>query len=121
MATLSIAGKVTCKEGTDPVSLKTFDNGNQSASFSVRDEQYFYVKEGEERFGQFYNVQINGKPAELAVDRLRRGDRVAVSGQLVQRTYNDKIYLDIKNAQITYLEPRREDGGAKPGADEVPF
>jgi single-stranded DNA-binding protein len=120
MATISIAGKVTCKQGSEPVSLKTFEDGGKSASFSVRDEQYFYVKQGEERFGQFYNVQVNGKAAEFALERLERGDRVAISGQLVQRTYNDKLYLDIKNAQITFLEPRRDGAGA-PGEDEVPF
>jgi single-stranded DNA-binding protein len=120
MATLSIAGKVTCKEGNEPVSLKTFDDGGKVASFSVRDEAYFYVKQGEERYGQFYNVQVNGKSAEFAHERLQRGDRVAVSGQLVQREYNGKVYFDVKNAQLTFLEPRREGAGG-PSVDEVPF
>jgi single-stranded DNA-binding protein len=114
MASISIAGKVVCKEGTDPVTLKTFDNGGQVASFSVVDNEYFYVKQGEERFGQFYNVQVNGKGAEIVVDRLQRGDRVAVHGQLTQREYNGKVYLDVKNARVTFLEARRED-------TEVPF
>jgi single-stranded DNA-binding protein len=114
MASISIAGKVVCKEGSAPVTLKTFPGRNGGAdstlaSFSVVDNEYFYVKEGEERFGQFYNVQVNGKAAEIFADRLQRGDRVAVHGQLVQRTYNDKTYLDIKNARVTSLEPRREE------------
>ena len=120
MATLSIAGKVTCKEGNEPVSLKTFDDGGKIASFSVRDEAYFYVKQGEERYGQFYNVQVNGKSAEFAHERLQRGDRVAVSGQLVLREYNGKVYFDVKNAQLTFLEPRRDGPGA-PADTEVPF
>lgn len=117
MASISIAGKVVCKEGTAPVSLKTFDNGNNLATFSVVDTEYVYTKEGEERFGQFYNVQVNGKAAEIANDRLQRGDRVAVHGQLVQRQYNDKVYLDVKNARVTSLEPRRDTADSS----EVPF
>jgi single-stranded DNA-binding protein len=117
MASISIVGKVVCKEGTAPVSLKTFDNGNVLASFSVVDNEYVYAKEGEERFGQFYNVQVNGKAAEIANDRLQRGDRVGVHGQLVQRQYNDKVYLDVKNARVTSLEPRR-DG---PSGGDIPF
>lgn len=119
MASISIAGKVVCKEGTAPVNLKTFDNGNQIASFSVVDNEYFYTKEGEERFGQFYNVQVNGKAAEIAADRLQRGDRVAVHGQIVQRQYQDKIYLDVKNARVTSLEPRRDQNAASDS--EIPF
>lgn len=116
MASISVAGKVVCKEGTAPVNLKTFDNGNSIASFSVVDNEYFYVKEGEERFGQFYNVEVNGKAAQIAVDRLQRGDRVSVHGQLVQRQYQDKVYLTIKNGRVTSLEPRREAVD-----EEVPF
>jgi single-stranded DNA-binding protein len=118
MASISISGKVVCKEGTPAVTLKTFDNGNLSASFSVVDNEYFYTKEGEERLGQFYNVQINGKAAEIATDRLLRGDRVGIHGQLVQREYNGKIYLDVKNARITYQEARRDDAAS---GSKVPF
>lgn len=112
MASISVAGKVVAKEGTTPVSLKVFDNGNQLANFSVVDNEYFYCKEGEERPGQFYRVEVNGKAAEIYADRLQRGDRVAVHGQLIQSTYNDKTYLTIKNARVTSLEPRREDAPA---------
>jgi single-stranded DNA-binding protein len=116
MASISIAGKVVCKEGTEPVTLKQFEKGSL-ATFSVVDNEYFYVKENEDRFGQFYNVQVNGKAAEIFADRLQRGDRVAVHGQLVQRIYNEKVYLDIKNARVTSLEPRREQASQ----EEVPF
>lgn len=115
MASISITGKVVCKEGTEPVSLKTFDNGNKIASFSVVDQEYFYVKEGEDRPGQFYSVEVNGKAADIVVDRLQRGDRVGVHGQIIQRVYNDKTYLTVRNARVIPLEARRDSGG------EVPF
>jgi single-stranded DNA-binding protein len=118
MASISVVGKVVCKEGTAPVALKTFDNGNSIATFSVVDNEYFYVKEGEERFGQFYGVEVNGKAAAICADRLQRGDRIGVHGQLVQRQYQDKVYLSIKNARITTLEARRDTAAA---AEDVPF
>jgi len=49
-------------------------------------------------------VQVRGKEAEIASDRLAIGNRVAVTGQLVQRDYNGKTYFDVINANITYLE-----------------
>jgi single stranded DNA-binding protein len=118
MASISIVGKVVCKEGSAPVSVKTFDNGNQIANFSVVDNEYFYVKQGEDRPGQFYSVEVNGKAAEIFADRLQRGDRVGVHGQLVQRTYQDKTYLTVKNARVVSQEPRRDEAG---GSQELPF
>jgi single-stranded DNA-binding protein len=116
MASISVVGKVVCKEGTPAVSVKEFDNGGKLATFSVVDNEYFYVREGEERFGQFYNIEVNGKAAEIVSDRLERGDRVGVHGQLVQRQYQDKVYLTVKNARVVTQEARR-DGGST----EVPF
>ena len=108
MATIALAGTITAKEGTEAITLKTFDSGDQVASFSVVDRQYVYAKKGEEAMGQFYRCEVRGKAAEIAEERLERGDKVAVTGQLVQRDYNDKVYFDVKNAQITYLEPRKQ-------------
>lgn len=116
MASISIVGKVVGKEGNPPVSLKEFSNGSKIASFSVVDNEYYYVKEGDERFGQFYSVEINGKAAELFADRLQRGDRVGVHGQLVQRQYQDKVYLTVKNARVVSQEPRRDND-----TSEIPF
>lgn len=127
MASISIVGKVVCKEGTPAVSLKEFDNGNKIASFSVVDSEYFYVKEGDERPGQFYSVEVNGKAAEYLSESLQRQDRVGVHGQLVQRPYQDRVYLTIKNARVISQEPRREEPSAPKGRsrstskDEIPF
>lgn len=116
MATLSIAGTVTAKNGEEAVTIKEFDSGDKVATFSVADRQYVYTKRGEESKGQFYRVEVRGKAAEIAADRLQRGDKVAGTGQLVQREYNGKTYLDVKNFQVTYLEARRdsEEGGSDP-------
>ena len=98
-------------EGTEAVTIREFGNGGKIAKFSVVDSEYFYVKEGDDRKGQFYSVEVSGKQADIVADRLQRGDRLAVRGQLVQREYSDKLYLDIKNASVTFLEDRRDQGG----------
>lgn len=116
VAAVSIVGKVVGKEGNPPVTLKEFSNGSKIASFSVVDNEYFYVKEGDDRAGQFYSVEVNGKAAEIFADRLQRGDRVGVHGQLVQRTYQDKTYLTIKNARVVSQEARRD-----AESSEIPF
>lgn len=108
MASVSVTGLVTCKQGESPVALKQFDSGDSVASFSVVDREYVYAPKGEEALGQFYRVEIRGKAAITASERLNRGDRVGVSGQLVQREYNGRLYLDVKNARLTYLEKRKD-------------
>ena len=111
MAAISLGGKVTGKQGEAPVTVREFGNGGKIAKFSVVDNEYFYVKEGDERKGQFYSVEVSGKQADIVADRLNRGDQVCVHGQLVQREYNDRTYLDVKNARVTFLSPRPEAGG----------
>ena len=107
MASISIGGKVTCKEGAEAVTVREFGNGGKIAKFSVIDTEYFYSKD-EDKKGQFYSVEVSGKGAEIVADRIQRGDRVTVHGQLVQRDYNDKTYLDVKSARVTFLEGRRD-------------
>ena len=108
MAALSTAGKVTAKEGSEAVTIREFGNGGKIAKFNMVDQEYFYVKEGGDRKGQFYTIDVNGKQADIVADRLKRGDRVCVRGQLVQREYNDRVYLDVKNASVTFMEDRRD-------------
>ena len=111
MAAITTAGKVTCKQGTEAVTVREFGNGGKIAKFSMVDQEYFYSKD-EEKFGQFYSVEVSGKQADIVADRLQRGDRLCVRGQLVQRQYNERVYLDIKNASVTFMEDRRDQGGS---------
>ena len=107
MASISLGGKVTCKADNEAVTIREFGNGGKIAKFSVVDQEYFYSKE-DERKGQFYSVEVSGKQADIVADRLSRGDQVCVHGQLVQRDYKDRTYLDVKNARVTFLTPRPE-------------
>ena len=108
MASISLAGTVCGKQGEPAVTVREFGNGGKIAKFSVADSEYFYTKEGDERKGQYYSCEVSGKAAEIVADRLERGQKVAVHGQLVQRDYNDRTYLDVKNARVTFLEKREE-------------
>ena len=110
MAAISLAGKVTGKQGEPAVTVREFGNGGKIAKFSMVDREYFYSKD-EEKFGQFYSVEVSGKAAEIVAERLQRGDVLGVRGQLVQREYGGKIYLDVKQAAVTFLEDRRDNGG----------
>lgn len=120
MATISIAGTVTGKPTDPAVTIKTFPSrvpggtDDTVATFSVADRQYFFTKQGEERQGQFYRCEVRGKAAEICSERIKRGDKVAVSGQLVQRTYQDKLFLDVKNASVTFLD----DSGRNPAGSD---
>ena len=109
MASVSLAGTVTGKPDKPAVELRTFDNGMQVAKFSVADREYFYSKDPEKK-GQFYSVEVSGKAAEFCVDRLNRGDKVAVTGQLVQRDYEGRTFLDVKQARVTFLENKPQEG-----------
>lgn len=116
MACVSLAGKVVVKEGEPAVTVREFGNGGKIAKFSVLDKEYFYVKEGEEKKGQFYSVEVSGKQAEIVVDRLQRGSAVTVHGQLIQRDYGDRTFLDVKNARVTYQDPYEEKTGGGAGS-----
>jgi len=108
MTSVSLAGKVTGKEEEPPVTVREFGNGGKIARFSVLDNEYFYVKQTDDRKLQFYTVEVSGKQAEIVAERLARGDQVGVHGQLIQRDWNGKTFLDVKNARITFLTPRPE-------------
>ena len=116
MAAITTAGKVTGKEGQPAVTVRELTWG-KVAQFSMVDKEYVYAKD-EDRLGQFYSCEVSGKQAEIVADRLQRGDRICVRGQLVQRKYQDRIILDVKNASVTFLEDRRDDSSS---SGELPF
>lgn len=117
MAAITTAGKVTAKEGTEAVTIREFGNGGKVAKFNMVDQEYYYAKSADDKIGQFYTCEVNGKQADIVAERLQRGDRVCVRGQLVQREYNGKIYLDVKNASVTFMEDRRD--GATGGGESL--
>jgi len=111
MATIALAGKVVGKAGEPAVSLKQAKDVT-IASFSIKDNTYCYFKNKDDNPGQFYRCEVVGKQAQLAADRLNRGDRVAVTGQPVWREWNGSKLLDVKNCQLTFLEDSKAAKGS---------
>lgn len=128
MATLSIAGKVTL-----PPELKVFENGKQLCKFSVRDQEYVPPDPGQEYpAGQFYEVEVWGKLAEICSERLSKGSLVAVSGKSVWREFQTKSgekarRLNVRDARVIFLDDRQaaakgSGAGADSGSDfGIPF
>ncbi|MGA1710408.1 MAG: single-stranded DNA-binding protein [bacterium] len=119
MATGVISGIVTCREGDSPVTLKTLKDNYVIATFSMVDKEYFWSPDPDSKKGQFYNIEVTGKQAEIAADRLKRGDALSARGQLVQREWQGKTYLDVKNATLTFLSNRGQEEAS--GKAKMPF
>lgn len=106
MATITLTGKVTGKQGEPAVAIREIKD-LKIASFSVNDREYCYFKNKDDNPGQFYRVEVTGKGAEIAAERLQRGSWVTVTGQPVWRQYNGQKFLDVKNAKVIPCEDRK--------------
>lgn len=66
--------------------LKFLQSGSAIASFSIAVKK----KRGEETYTSFFDCTAFGTMAENIANSIRKGDRVVVTGELNQRTYEDK-------------------------------
>ena len=109
MAHISIAGKVI----KDP-ELRFFDSGSQTVTLSVVDREYVKPKKGEDEApGQFYDVEVWGKYAEICADRLARGSRIAATGkaewqEYVAKSGEKRRVLKVTNPSVTFLDTKDE-------------
>jgi len=109
MANISISGTVSAKPDTPPVTTTTYENPNGGPAsvvsiVNVCDRQFVAAKNDNERLGQFYRCEFRGRLAEVVADRAKRGDKITVYGQLVQKMYQDKLQLNVTNCSVTFLE-----------------
>jgi len=122
MLNLTIAGNV----GKD-AEHKTTGN-SELCSFSVA----VNVGYGENKTTQWVDVSKWGKGAQGLAGILRKGSRVAVTGELSLREYNGKTYLQCRADNVTILStPERGEakkpysepagGGYSDLDDEIPF
>ena len=73
--------------GMDP-EVKTLENGNMLAKFSLATSDYYKNNKGEKvEDTQWHQVVAWGKKAELVNDYLKKGNEVAVEGKLTHRSY----------------------------------
>lgn len=94
------------------VEVKDF-NGRNVANFRVASQNKQKNKDSNEYGTNFYNVACWGATADVASRFLHKGNRVAVSGDLVLREYvgTDGVKhmtADINNADISLVETKSE-------------
>ncbi len=82
--------QLTGNLGNNP-EIKTFDNGNKLAKFSMATKEEFTTRSGEKASNtQWHFVTAWGKVAEKIESELQKGSFVSVEGRLVTRNYIDK-------------------------------
>lgn len=110
--------------------LKTTSGGISVTSFSIAVDRN-YVKQGEERKADFFDVVAWRSTAEFIARYFNKGDMIAVEGQLQTRTYeaNDGstrkvVEVNIDNASFTgskKSEVNEPKNGVPVLDDDLPF
>lgn len=96
---------------TKDVELKYTQSTNTAvASFSLAVNRRF-VRDGEERQADFFNVIAWNKLAETAANYLKKGQQVAITGRLQNRTWDDadgnKHYItEVIAEELEFIESR---------------
>lgn len=97
----------------DPEARQT-QSGKGLAAFTIAVERSF-VKQGEERQTDFFDVIAWGKSGEFAVKYFSRGQLVAVQGRMQTHSYEDrngtkrKAYTIVAES-LHFAEPKRNTG-----------
>ena len=76
--------------GMDP-EVKSFDKDKKMAKLSIATNEVYYNAKGEKvQDTQWHNIVMWGKTAEIAEKYLKKGQKVAVEGKLVNRSWETK-------------------------------
>jgi len=94
--------------------LRSTPNGVSVCSFSIGVSRRFSNQNGE-RETDFFNIIVWRKQAENAAKYLRKGSQVAVSGQIQNRSYDDKdgnkrYITEIIAEEVQFLRSSSSDG-----------
>ncbi len=101
--------------GQDP-EFKEVGNGNKLAKFSLATNEFYKDKTSGEFVNntQWHNVIIWGYLADRAAKKLKKGEKVAVEGQIQYSTYEDsegnkKSYTQIRAVDFEALGNKRSE------------
>lgn len=104
----------------------TQTNNVMVTSFALAVNRRF-VKEGEERQADFFNITSFGKTAEFCSKYLKKGQQVLISGRLQNRSWEDeqgqKHYtIDVISEEIYFADSKKDsnDGDAKEPENTLP-
>lgn len=103
MKTLTIAGNV----GRD-AELRRTGNGDPVLNFPVAVED----RSGKEKVTFWFDVSLWGKRGESLGQYIKKGTRIAVTGDLTRREHDGKTFLGVRASDVTLLGGGdRDDGG----------
>ncbi len=98
--------------------LKEFDSGKKMVNFSLATTDYYVNQQGQKvNDTQWHKLVAWGKTAEFINNYVDKGNRVAVSGKLVHRSYTDKdnqvrYITEVIINEILMLTPKVESEAA---------
>ncbi|MCO5232944.1 MAG: single-stranded DNA-binding protein [Chitinophagales bacterium] len=90
--------------------MKTFENGNSIAKFSLATSESYTNKLGEKvQDTQWHNIVAWGKLAKIAEEQLEKGKEVSVKGKITYKNYEDKngvkkIFTEIVAEEIECID-----------------
>lgn len=113
MNNVTFLGRLT----RDPEVRYTQTNNVMVTSFSLAVNRRF-VKEGEERQADFFNITSFGKTAEFCSKYFKKGQQVLISGRLQNRSWEDdqgqKHYAtDVVAEQVYFADSKRENSDSQ--------
>lgn len=94
--------------------MKAFDSGKKMISFSLATTDYYVNQQGEKvNDTQWHKIVAWGKSVEFINNYVDKGNRVAISGKLVHRSYTDKdnqtrYITEVVLNEILLLTPKAE-------------
>ena len=107
----------------DPEVRYTQTSNTLVASFALAVNRRF-VRQGEERQADFFNVVAWGKQGEFCSKYFKKGQQVGVIGRLQTRTWDDdkgRHYITEVVAEETYFADSRRDGDTSSAAFDNAF
>jgi single-strand DNA-binding protein len=82
--------------GNDP-EIKTFDNGNKVANFSIATTENWKNKDGEKQSAtEWHRISVFGKLADIVEQYVKKGQQLYIEGKIKTRSWgddNDKKYV----------------------------
>lgn len=102
---------------TKDVDLKYTPNGVAVANFTLAINRPFKNKNGENE-ADFINIVVWKKAAENVAQYMKKGSKVAVSGRLQSRTYQDKdektvFVTEVVSNSVEFLETKNSQGNQR--------
>jgi len=121
--------------GNDP-EIKTFDNGNKIANFSLATTEKWKDKQtGEKKeHTEWHKVVVNGKLVDVVEKYVKKGDRLMIDGKIKTRSYEDKnkenrYITEVICSDLLMLSNKSDNTNSQPAAetfvaegdDDLPF